>query len=81
MQQYDQTRKECTEAARNALQAAAHGAAVTLTDIMQDDTAPAQTRINAATEVLRQNLKYTEYSELEQRITELERWKEGHNEL
>ena len=72
MQKYNEARRERTEAARNMLQERAHAAADTL---MRDKNAPAQTRVSAAAEILRQTLKYTEVMDIMQRIDELERWR------
>ena len=58
MQKYNEARRERTEAARNVLQERAHAAADTLATIMQDADAPAQTRVSAAAEILRQTVKY-----------------------
>lgn len=57
MQKYNEARRERTEAARNVLQERAHAAADTLATIMQDADAPAQTRVSAAAEILRQTVK------------------------
>ena len=79
VRKYDETRRERTEAARNVLQATARDAAITLAQIMRDERAPAQTRVNAAAEVLRQNVKYTEQIDILEQLRELEEWKEGLN--
>ena len=63
MQKYNEARRERTEAARNVLQERAHAAADTLATIMQDADAPAQTRVSAAAEILRQTVKYTEITD------------------
>ena len=63
------------EAARNVLQERAHAAADTLATIMQDADAPAQTRVSAAAEILRQNVKYTEITDIMQQLDELEAWR------
>lgn len=75
MQKYNEARRERTEAARNMLQERAHAAADTLATIMQDKNAPAQTRVSAAAEILRQTVKYTEVMDIMQRLDELERWR------
>ena len=75
MRKYDETRRERTEAARNVLQATARDAAITLAQIMRDEKAPAQTRVNAAAEVLRQNVKYTEQIDIMAQLDELEKWR------
>lgn len=46
---------------------------------MQDADAPAQTRVSAAAEILRQTVKYTEITDIMQQLDELERWKEELN--
>ena len=61
------------------LQERAYTAADTLATIMQDKDAPAQTRVNAAAEILRQNVKYTEITDILEQLRELERWKEELN--
>ena len=61
------------------LQATARDAAITLAQIMRDERAPAQIRVNAAAEVLRQNVKYTEQIDILEQLRELEEWKEGLN--
>ena len=48
----------------------------TLATIMQDNGAPAQTRVSAAAEILRQNVRYTEITDIMQKLDALERWKE-----
>ena len=75
MQKYNEARRERTEAARNVLQERAHAAADTLATIMQDADAPAQTRVSAAAEILRQNVKYTEITDIMQQLDELEAWR------
>ena len=72
MQKYNEARRERTEAARNVLQERAHAAADTLATIMQDADAPAQTRVSAAAEILRQTVKYTEITDIMQQLDELE---------
>lgn len=72
MRKYNEARRERTEAARNALQERAHAAADTLATIMQDADAPAQTRVSAAAEILRQTVKYTEITDIMQQLDELE---------
>ena len=74
MQKYNEARRERTEAARNVLQERAH-AADTLATIMQDADAPAQTRVSAAAEILRQTVKYTEITDIMQQLDELEAWR------
>ena len=64
MRKYSEARRERTEAARNVLQERAHAAADTLATIMQDKDAPAQTRVSAAAEILRQTVKYTEITDM-----------------
>ena len=76
MQKYNEARRERTEAARNVLQERAHAAADTLATIMQDNSAPAQTRVSAAAEILRQNVRYTGITDIMQKLDALERWKE-----
>lgn len=71
---YEETRRERTEMARNALQSTAHAAVATLAQIMTDKNAPAQTRVNASAEILRQNVKYTEMSDILEKIERLEAW-------
>lgn len=75
MQKYNEARRERTEAARNMLQERAHAAADTLATIMRDKNAPAQTRVSAAAEILRQTVKYTEIMDIMQQLDELERWR------
>lgn len=75
MQKYNEARRERTEAARNVLQERAHAAADTLATIMQDADAPAQTRVSAAAEILRQTVKYTEITDIMQQLDELEAWR------
>lgn len=72
IRKYEETRRECTEMARNALQSTAHAAVETLAQIMRDKNAPAQTRVNASAEILRQNVKYTEMSDILEKIERLE---------
>lgn len=72
VRKYEETRRERTEMARNALQSTAHAAVATLAQIMTDKNAPAQTRINASAEILRQNVKYTEMSDILGKIERLE---------
>ena len=79
MQKFNEARRERTEAARNVLQERAYTAADTLATILQDKDAPAQTRVNAAAEILRQNVKYTEITDILEQLRELERWKEELN--
>ena len=43
--------------------------------IMQDADAPAQTRVSAAAEILRQTVKYTEITDIMQQLDELEAWR------
>lgn len=71
----NEARRERTEAARNVLQERAHAAADTLATIMQDADAPAQTRVSAAAEILRQTVKYTEITDIMQQLDELEAWR------
>ena len=75
MRKYNEARRERTEAARNVLQERAHAAADTLATIMQDADAPAQTRVSAAAEILRQTVKYTEITDIMQQLDELEAWR------
>ena len=75
MQKYNEARRERTEAARNVLQERAHAAADTLATIMQDTDAPAQTRVSAAAEILRQTVKYTEVLDIMKQLDELEAWR------
>lgn len=72
IRKYEETRRERTEMARNALQSTAHAAVETLAQIMRDKNAPAQTRVNASAEILRQNVKYTEMSDILGKIERLE---------
>ncbi len=72
IRKYEETRRERTEMARNALQSTAHAAVATLAQIMTDKKAPAQTRVNASAEILRQNVKYTEMSDILEKIERLE---------
>lgn len=72
IRKYEETRRERTEMARNALQSTAHAAVATLAQIMTDKNAPAQTRVNASAEILRQNVKYTEMSDILEKIERLE---------
>lgn len=72
VRKYEETRRERTEMARNALQSTAHAAVVTLAQIMADKNAPAQTRVSASAEILRQNVKYTEMSDILEKIERLE---------
>lgn len=72
IRKYEETRRERTEMARNALQSTAHAAVETLAQIMRDKNAPAQTRVNASEEILRQNVKYTEMSDILEKIERLE---------
>lgn len=72
VRKYEETRRERTEMARNALQSTAHAAVATLAQIMTDKNAPAQTRVNASAEILRQNVKYTEMSDILGKIERLE---------
>ena len=72
VRKYEETRRERTEMARNALQSTAHAAVETLAQIMRDKNAPAQTRVNASAEILRQNVKYTEMSDILEKIERLE---------
>lgn len=72
IRKYEETRRERTEMARNALQSTAHAAVETLAQIMRDKNAPAQTRVNASVEILRQNVKYTEMSDILEKIERLE---------
>lgn len=72
IRKYEETRRERTEMARNALQSTAHAAVATLAQIMRDKNAPAQTRVNASAEILRQNVKYTEMSDILEKIERLE---------
>lgn len=74
IRKYEETRRERTEMARNALQSTAHAAVETLAQIMTDKNAPAQTRVNASAEILRQNVKYTEMSDILEKIERLEAW-------
>lgn len=75
MQKYNEARRERTEAARNMLQERAHAAVDTLAMIMQDANAPAQTRVSAATEILRQTVRYTEITDIMQQLDKLEEWR------
>ena len=43
--------------------------------IMQDKNAPAQTRVSAAAEILRQTIKYTEITDIMQQLDKLEEWR------
>lgn len=72
IRKYEETRRERTEMAINALQSTAHAAVETLAQIMRDKNAPAQTRVNASAEILRQNVKYTEMSDILEKIERLE---------
>lgn len=72
IRKYEEIRRERTEMARNALQSTAHAAVETLAQIMRDKNAPAQTRVNASAEILRQNVKYTEMSDILEKIERLE---------
>lgn len=72
-QAYNEARRERTAATRNKLQASTHRAALTLEQIMLDINAPAQTRVNAAAEILRQAAKFTEISDILDRLEELEK--------
>ena len=71
MRKYNEARRERTEASRNVLQERAD----TLATIMQDADAPAQTRVSAAAEILRQTVKYTEITDIMQQLDELEAWR------
>lgn len=75
MRKYNEARRERTEAARNMLQERAHAAVDTLAMIMQDANAPAQTRVSAATEILRQTVRYTEITDIMQQLDKLEEWR------
>ena len=75
MQKYNEACRERTVAARNILQERAHAAADTLATIMRDINAPAQTRVSAAAEILRQAIKYTEITDIMQQLDALEKWR------
>ena len=47
----------------------------TLREIMEDKNAPAQTRVSAAAEILRQTIKYTEITDIMQQLDEIEKWR------
>lgn len=71
----DAAQREQLESASNALRERSRAAADVLDEIMRDKGTPAQTRANAAAEVLRQSLRYTETVDIVRKITELEEWR------
>lgn len=61
------------DGATAALQARMGEAVATMTEIMHDQDAPAQTRLNAAEAVLRNSLKLSERSDILDRLDALEK--------
>lgn len=72
MRRYNEARRERVQNVRNSLQETAQGAAMTLSEIMRDKTAPASVRVSAASEVLRQTARFTELGDVLERLKELE---------
>lgn len=69
---YDQQRHLLLEQATGALQGHLNGAVATLASIMNDRSAPHQTRLNAAESIIRNCLKLTEQNEILARLDTLE---------
>lgn len=72
MRRYNEARRERVQNVRNSLQETAQGAAMTLSEIMNDKAAPASVRVSAASEVLRQTARFTELGDVLERLKELE---------
>lgn len=70
--EYQQARKQAVSQAIAQLQQATTQAVATLQAIMQDETAPAASRVTAARTVLDTSLKAIELEDLAQRIEKLE---------
>lgn len=67
-----EARARLMDGATAALQARMGEAVDTMTEVMHDPEAPAQTRLNAAEAVLRNSLKLTERSDILSRLEALE---------
>lgn len=72
MHRYNDARRERVQSVRNTLQVTAQNAAMTLSEIMQDKTAPASVRVSAASEILRQSARFTELGDVLERLKGLE---------
>ncbi len=72
----DQRRAETMQRAAAALNEQLESAAQTIQAIMQDNTAPPQTRVNAARAVLEYAAKYDEQANLRRRVERLEQQNE-----
>ena len=72
----DQRRAETMQRAAAALNEQLESAAQTIQAIMQDNTAPPQTRVNAARAVLEYAAKYDEQANLLRRVERLEQQNE-----
>lgn len=69
---YEGLRVEVLEESTAAIQFHVGGAIKTLADVMNDSSASAQTRLNAAEAIIRNSLKLTEQSDILVRLKALE---------
>lgn len=67
--------REQLEATCDTLRGRSRAAADVLAELMTDKGTPAQTRVNAASEVLRQGLRYVEAVDFAKQIADLEEWR------
>lgn len=56
------------------------GALKTLDEVMKDQSAPASVRVQAASAILQNYLRYADYSEFERRLTAIEAREANENE-
>lgn len=70
---YDKARRDLLQQSAAAVQYHMNTAIETLAEIVADDSASAQTRLNAAESIIRNTLKLTERADILERLEALER--------
>ena len=65
-------RSEILESTVGTMQLMVSGALRTLDEVMRDQSVPASVRVQAASAILQNYLRYADYSEIERRLTALE---------
>lgn len=78
---YSQAKTEILRAATVKLQGNLCGAIDTLADIMQDEDAAKQTRVNAAVSILQQAARFTETTDILERLEAIEEIQAMNNNL
>lgn len=72
---YDEARRELLENATKSLQARTGGAVDTMWKVCQNEENPPQVRLNAAEAILRNSLRFTETTDILEKLQKLEQWR------